>query len=48
MNGSEAYNGGVPNPDFSVVIAGGDAEPIDITQFFSLEDPKGESTFQLT
>jgi hypothetical protein len=43
VNGTEAYNGGVPSPDFSVVIAGGDAEPIDITQFFSIEEPEGES-----
>lgn len=43
VNGSEAYNGGVPSSDFSVVIAGGDSEPIDITQFFSIEDPKGMS-----
>lgn len=47
VNGTEAYNGGVPSPDFSVVIAGGDAEPIDITQFFSIEEPEGESYFLL-
>lgn len=43
VNGSEAYNGGVPSSEFSVVIAGGDSEPIDITQFFSIEDPEGTS-----
>lgn len=42
VNGSEAYNGGVPSSDFSVVIAGGDAEPIDITQFFQIEEPEGK------
>ena len=42
VNGSEAYNGGVPSSDFSVVIAGGDAQPIDITQFFQIEEPEGE------
>ena len=42
VNGSEAYNGGVPSSEFSVVIAGGDAEPIDITQFFQIEEPEGK------
>ena len=42
VNGSEAYNGGTPNQEFSVVIAGDGAEPVDITQFFQVEDPKGE------
>lgn len=48
VNGSEAYNGGTPSPDFSVVIAGEGAEPVDITQFFQLEDPKGESIPTIT
>jgi hypothetical protein len=42
VNGSEAYNGGTPSSEFSVVIAGDGAEPVDITQFFQLEDPKGK------
>jgi hypothetical protein len=42
VNGTEAYNGGVPNEDFALLIGGEGAELVDITQFFGLTDPKGE------
>jgi hypothetical protein len=44
VNGSEAYNGGVPDPNFTLQIAGLGAPLQDITSFFQLPDPKGMST----
>jgi len=41
VNGTEAYNGGVPNSDFSLKIGGEGAELIDVAQFFGVADPKG-------
>ena len=43
MNGSEAYNNGVPGQDFSLKIGGEGAEPIDVTEFFGIADPECES-----
>lgn len=44
VNGTEAYNGGTPSSVMSVTIGGSGAEAVDITQFFGLEDPEGESS----
>lgn len=43
VNGTEAYNNGVPNEAFSLKIGGEGAELIDVTKFFSIEDPKRAS-----
>ncbi|ODO10012.1 hypothetical protein I350_02237 [Cryptococcus amylolentus CBS 6273] len=40
VNGSEAYNNGVPAPDFTVKIGGKGAELIDVSQFFGIADPE--------
>lgn len=43
INGSEAFNGGVPDEDFTVTIAkvGNEAER-DVAEFFSIEEPEVE------
>ncbi|KAK1923210.1 alkaline phosphatase [Papiliotrema laurentii] len=43
VNGSEAYNGGQVNPNFSLQIGGQGADLVDVTTFFGIEDPKVES-----
>lgn len=43
VNGTEAYNGGVPDEKFSLKIGGAGAELVDVTKFFGVEDPKRES-----
>lgn len=37
VNGSEAFNGGVPDDAFTVTIARADDESVDIAEFFGLE-----------
>jgi hypothetical protein len=43
VNGSEAYNGGIPSPDFTLTIGGEGAAQVDVLQFFGIADPKGTS-----
>ena len=42
VNGSEAYNNGVPDSEFSVQIGGHGGELVDISTFFGLAEPTGE------
>jgi hypothetical protein len=44
VNGSEAYNNGKPDPNFSVKIGGEGAELMDVTTFFGIADPAGEQS----
>jgi hypothetical protein len=42
LNGSEAFNGGVPDEKFSVTIAKDGAAAVDFASFFKVADPKLE------
>lgn len=43
MNGSEAFNNGVPIVDgYTFKIGGRGGEMVDATQFFSIEEPESE------
>ncbi|WOO83046.1 Alkaline phosphatase 4 [Vanrija pseudolonga] len=39
VNGSEAYNGGVPDPSFTFQLSHDGGDLVDVTKFFSVEDP---------
>ena len=43
VNGSEAYNNGVPSEDFSVTIAGHGGQASSVAQFFGIQEPQGKS-----
>lgn len=43
VNGSEAYNGGVPDEGFSFCIQASDGECRDVADFFGKEDPEIET-----
>ena len=42
LNGSEAYNGGVPDEAFTVTIAKGGGAPKDFATYFEIQEPKLE------
>lgn len=48
VNGTEAYNGGKPDPNFSLKIAGQGAPLQDVTKFFGLKEPEGEARLFIT
>ncbi|KAL8291314.1 hypothetical protein RQP46_002292 [Phenoliferia psychrophenolica] len=42
VNGTEAYNGGVPSLDFALEISGDGGKPLEISQFLNRPDPTVE------
>lgn len=47
MNGSEAFNNGVPAEDFTLTIAGHGGQAVSVAQFFAIQEPDGEYSIAL-